>query len=289
MIFLSYANVETTNELVYDISNWLHGVDIRNFIDKKNIRGGDDFRVETKREIEDCDIFLACLCSGFLGSPHCLRELRYALECGKRIIPVLIQECNWKLWKDKYDFERNNFLPKPEPQEKKRPLDISSMPKAPVLTRLIRNLKDELNIIQITRAKTFAVGIDKAKKEAKKKNQFLQKYFQGYGIRPSDLSVLSVGDTSYPHYFSKEKILFFPISLAQEEEEINAIIAQLQSEVQPTDAAAVFCILYDEGDGHYSEEKKKKLIRTERRLRRSTDDLSVYIPRLDLILCMVHE
>jgi TIR domain len=65
------------------------------WVDKREIRTGHDFRNETEAAIRECDALLFIGSSGSVASGECRHECVYALEQGKPIIPLFIEDLNW--------------------------------------------------------------------------------------------------------------------------------------------------------------------------------------------------
>lgn len=77
-----YVNRRLESEPDYSFSS---------FMDEEDIKPGRDWRREIFAGIDQSDVFLFFLSAHSLKSPYCHLELNYALECGKRIIPLLLE------------------------------------------------------------------------------------------------------------------------------------------------------------------------------------------------------
>lgn len=90
-LFLSYAHddAEKIEELVKAIAPF-HRI----WLDKLSIAPGHDWRSEIKRGIRRCDVFLFAASMNSCCSRECHWEVDYALKYGKRIIPLIFEDCH---------------------------------------------------------------------------------------------------------------------------------------------------------------------------------------------------
>ena len=88
-VFISYnrKNESSAKFLFEDIEALGHSV----LIDK-NLHGGSEWWNKILEMIRDCDLLAFILSQQTLDSTACLRELKYASDIGKPILPVLIEE-----------------------------------------------------------------------------------------------------------------------------------------------------------------------------------------------------
>jgi len=89
-LFLSYAHddEDRVRELVEAIAPF-H----RLWIDRQSIAPGRDWREEIKRGIRHSQAFLFVASRSSCWSDECYEEIDYALRCHKKIIPLILEEC----------------------------------------------------------------------------------------------------------------------------------------------------------------------------------------------------
>lgn len=88
-VFVSYPRENA--ELVRRVVNRLEKhVDC--WVDWDDLRGGQDWWAEIRRNIFECDRFLFFVSADSLESEYCMKELRLAVWCKKLIIPVVFQD-----------------------------------------------------------------------------------------------------------------------------------------------------------------------------------------------------
>ena len=88
-IFVCYAH--QNSDTVYEELNRLHNDGI-NFWYDEGIGGGTVWRAELAHSIEKADIVLFFVTPESVQSAHCNRELNYALDCNRPILPVYLEE-----------------------------------------------------------------------------------------------------------------------------------------------------------------------------------------------------
>ena len=89
-VFISYAS--ENSELRDRIKNALSHHIITTWVHNKDIRSGQDFAVAINEGIEQADSLIFFISNESLQSEYCIKELNYALELNKRIIPILIEK-----------------------------------------------------------------------------------------------------------------------------------------------------------------------------------------------------
>ncbi len=89
-LFISYAHEdkETVKELVQALSPF-HRI----WIDTSSIDPGEDWEQAIQRGVLFCDVFLYIASKFSCASPECEKELLFAFKCRKRIIPLILEEC----------------------------------------------------------------------------------------------------------------------------------------------------------------------------------------------------
>src|SRR5690606_3409494 len=90
-IFISYSRLD--REFVDQLINELEyrGFDV--WLDRKDIRGGSDWRAAIAQAIRNCFAFLVVLSSNSANSKKVVQELSLADEHGRQIIPIIHEAC----------------------------------------------------------------------------------------------------------------------------------------------------------------------------------------------------
>src|SRR5262245_61641187 len=89
-IFISYAHrdgAELAARLAADLES--RGFDV--WLDRKRIKAGDRWDGEIQRALDGADVLLALLSDGSFNSDVCQAEQGWALDSGKRVIPLRVQ------------------------------------------------------------------------------------------------------------------------------------------------------------------------------------------------------
>ena len=107
-IFISYSrdDMDLVHPFVEQINQAL-GIDC--WIDLKGIEGGDEFEEIIIKAIDECQIVLFMLSDNSLKSKWTKREVIYAEDEGKRIVPVLVNGDKLRGW-FKFHFGNINFI-----------------------------------------------------------------------------------------------------------------------------------------------------------------------------------
>lgn len=94
--FLSYSrrDQDFAGRLARDLSG--HEQDV--FFDQISIPAGADWTSSIQSALDACDRLLLVLSPAAVASRNVLDETRYALDHGKRVVPVLRQECELPFW-----------------------------------------------------------------------------------------------------------------------------------------------------------------------------------------------
>lgn len=96
-VFLSYARKDGA----YFTKTLLKDLQIRGFVcwmDTRSIESGQEFDSEIQKGIEECDFFIYSLTPhSVIEKGFCRKELAYAQQLGKTIIPLMIIECRLPL------------------------------------------------------------------------------------------------------------------------------------------------------------------------------------------------
>ncbi len=90
LVFISYARKET-RELALCLRRDLQQAGHRVWLDLAEVEGGASWSNEIQQAIDSCDVALALLSASSFTSPICQAEQQYALDLGKRLIPLLAQ------------------------------------------------------------------------------------------------------------------------------------------------------------------------------------------------------
>ena len=85
-IFICYSRKD--RDFVDKLNKWLMSQNHSIWQDLLKIVGGDEWRKEIEEGIESSCIFLCVISSNSLESKYCKEEREYAIECGKKIVPI---------------------------------------------------------------------------------------------------------------------------------------------------------------------------------------------------------
>lgn len=108
--FISYSRV---NEgFAIKLATELKLAGYRVWLDQLDIPTGARWDEEIEKALHECGIFLAILTPSFVASENAKDEIGYAIDHGKRILPVLLQECEIPLRIRRFqyiDFTKMNY------------------------------------------------------------------------------------------------------------------------------------------------------------------------------------
>ena len=88
-VFVCYAHVDSS--VVYSEINWIHQQGVNIWYDE-GIAAGRNWRAEIGESVEGATHVLFYISKASIASEHCNREINYALDEGKEIIPVYLEE-----------------------------------------------------------------------------------------------------------------------------------------------------------------------------------------------------
>ena len=91
-IFFSYSRTDADFALKLALDLKKEGFDV--WIDQEDIRAGSEWDLEIENALATCDCLLFIQSEKSVASSNVLDEVYYALEQNKRVIPVLIDNCN---------------------------------------------------------------------------------------------------------------------------------------------------------------------------------------------------
>ena len=109
-VFISYSHLDATALAVGDLPKRFHeellqlahnwpdfGISSDSiFFDRRGLLAGDDWETLIEDALARCEIFIFLASPNSLTSTYCVkRELATALATGKRIVPVLLADCQW--------------------------------------------------------------------------------------------------------------------------------------------------------------------------------------------------
>jgi hypothetical protein len=94
-IFVSYSRQD--KDQVYGLSNTLRARGITVWTDVTGIRGGAVWQYEIEQAILNCDVMVVMWSSAARESHWVKREIIFALDCHRPIIPVLLDEARLSL------------------------------------------------------------------------------------------------------------------------------------------------------------------------------------------------
>lgn len=90
-VMISYSHKQV--DFVESLLRHLRTANVNVWIDREGVRAGKPWRQELTEAVLQCDILLPVLSPAFLASPTCRLEVLLARSFGKRIIPVMVEEC----------------------------------------------------------------------------------------------------------------------------------------------------------------------------------------------------
>jgi hypothetical protein len=90
--FLSYARVDGRDEADHLFDD-LSAAHKRAWVDRYNLRVGDDWGPEIEEAIRKAEAFILLLTPGAVASPEVKREYEEALRLKKDVLPILIKQC----------------------------------------------------------------------------------------------------------------------------------------------------------------------------------------------------
>src|ERR1051325_7011363 len=90
-IFISYARRDA-GELAANLHRDLTALGHDAWLDVEHLHGGDHWAKETEAQLDRSDIVLALLSEGSFASDICRAEQGWALDAGKRVIPIRVQK-----------------------------------------------------------------------------------------------------------------------------------------------------------------------------------------------------
>ena len=88
-VFVCYAHID--NERVYPEINWLHDQGVHIWYDE-GISAGKNWRAEIGNSLLKAEHVLFFVSDGSLNSDHCNREINLALDEGKTVIPIYLED-----------------------------------------------------------------------------------------------------------------------------------------------------------------------------------------------------
>ena len=94
-VMISYSHKQV--DFVESLLRRLKAANVTVWIDREGVRAGKPWRQELTEAVLQCEILLPVLSPAFLASPTCRLEVLLARSFGKRIIPVMLEECTKNL------------------------------------------------------------------------------------------------------------------------------------------------------------------------------------------------
>jgi hypothetical protein len=90
-IFFSYSRVDS--DFTIQLANKLREAELNIWLDKFNIEAGEKWDNEIQKALESSNTLLVILSKSSTKSENVMDEVSYAIGKGKKVIPVLIEEC----------------------------------------------------------------------------------------------------------------------------------------------------------------------------------------------------
>jgi hypothetical protein len=108
--FLSYSRVN--KDFAIKLAKELKSEGFNVWLDQLDIPAGSRWDREVEKALRECEIFMIILTSASVDSENVLDEIGYAIDSGKRFLPVLLEKCEvpFRLRRFQYvDFTNKNF------------------------------------------------------------------------------------------------------------------------------------------------------------------------------------
>ena len=105
-IFVSYRSVDA--EFALKVAVDLKNAGVRLWMDRLDIKPGDDWRRALQKGIQHSAAILSVLTPRYIGSPYCQRELARAERMKTPIIPLLVENITDENWP--IEIERHQYL-----------------------------------------------------------------------------------------------------------------------------------------------------------------------------------
>jgi hypothetical protein len=108
--FLSYSR--TNKDFALKLARELKADGLSVWLDQLDIPTGSRWDREVEKALKECEIFMIILTPASINSENVLDEIGYALDNGKRILPVLLENCQvpFRLRRFQYvDFTTKSF------------------------------------------------------------------------------------------------------------------------------------------------------------------------------------
>jgi len=90
-VMISYSHKQSA--FVESLLGRIRAAEIDVWIDREGVRAGTIWRQELTEAVRQCDILLPVLSPAFLSSPTCRLEVLLARSFGKKLVPVMVEEC----------------------------------------------------------------------------------------------------------------------------------------------------------------------------------------------------
>lgn len=108
--FLSYSR--TNKEFALELAKELKAEGFAVWLDQLDIPPGSRWDVEVEKALVESEIFMIIITPASISSDNVLDEIGYAIDSGKRFVPVLLEKCNVPLRLRRFqyvDFTNKNF------------------------------------------------------------------------------------------------------------------------------------------------------------------------------------
>ena len=108
--FLSYSR--TNKDFALKLARELKAEGLSVWLDQLDIPTGSRWDREVEKALKECEIFMIILTPASINSENVLDEIGYAIDNGKRILPVLLENCEvpFRLRRFQYvDFTTKSF------------------------------------------------------------------------------------------------------------------------------------------------------------------------------------
>ena len=91
-LFFSYSRVNS--DFVLKLATDLRKAGLNLWLDQLDIEPGDHWDESINEALNNCDTLLVILSSASVSSENVMDEVAFALEKGKQVVPILLEDCS---------------------------------------------------------------------------------------------------------------------------------------------------------------------------------------------------
>lgn len=96
-VFCGYSHKDESHR--QELEKWLVQLKREHLIEEwhyRKILGGDKWEEEIDKNLENADIVFFLISQDFIASEPCQKELGYAMNSDKKVIPIILRPCSWQ-------------------------------------------------------------------------------------------------------------------------------------------------------------------------------------------------